>query len=364
MDDNTNSTYNIDNFSLTGDKLKQFQGKYENLVFEGGGIRGIAFGGVIKFFEEHDLIKYVKRIAGSSAGSIVATAIALGYTGEEVIDILNKTDFGTFKDDGWVVVDIYRFFNEYGIYKGDKLLEWVQKLVKDKTQDENFTFNQLYDKYGIELVITGTCLNKGITYYFHHQKWPDMPLALAVRISASIPLVFKAVRLHTKEPEYDDDGNQKLDKDGKPIFIEREDIMVDGGLLNNYPIWVFDGKTIGDDDVDIASMEKSKTLGFKLMSGDEKQDSRLYYYYEKIDGITAFLKAFIDSMTIQIERGHIKSGYWDKTVCINTNNIHTLDFKISKEQEDKLIQAAYDATKNHFYCQHKNIPNKWNCRET
>jgi len=354
-----NTNYDLQKFVLKGDELNNFCGKYENLVFEGGGMRGIAFGGVLKYFEEHDLMKYVKRVAGSSAGAIVAAAVAIGYNGGEVIKILGETNFNEFKDDSWgVVLDAYRFFSQYGIYKGDKFLEWFKSIVKQKTGNENITFRQLYDTYGRELIITGTCLNRAKTYYFHHKKWPDMPVALAVRISMSIPLVFKAIRLHTKEPDLDENGNVRHDEDGNVIMLEREDIMVDGGLLNNYPIWVFDGETLRDINDD--TMQQSKTLGFKLMSSVEKKDNELYHYYEKINNIVDYMKAFIDSMTIQIERGHIRAGYWDKTVSINTGHISTLDFNISPETKDELIKSGYESTKNHFYCQLHDIPNEWN----
>ena len=358
-DTNHSPEYDLKQFSLEGNVLQQFCGKYENLVFEGGGIRGIAFGGVLKFFEEHNLMKYVKRVAGSSAGAIVAAGVAIGYNGEEIIKVLDETNFEDFKDDSWgVVLDAYRFFNQYGIYKGDKFLDWFKALVKAKTGDENTTFKQVYEKYGIELLITGTCLNRASTYYFHHEKWPDMPIALAVRISMSIPLVFKAIKLHTKEPKLTEDGNVEKDKDGNVVMVEKEDVMVDGGLLNNYPIWVFDGNTLGDIDED--TMEQSKTLGFKLMSTNEKEDDILYHYYEPINNIVDYMKAFIDSMTIQIERGHIRAGYWDKTVSISTGHISTLDFNISSDKKDELIKSGYDSTKNHFYCQVHQITNEWN----
>lgn len=353
--------YDLNCFKLEGDALKQFEGRYENLVFEGGGIRGIAFGGVLKFFEDHGLLKGIKRFAGSSAGAIVAAAVAVGYTGSEIISILTGTDFNQFKDDSWgVVLDAYRFLSQYGIYKGDKLFDFFKKLIKDKKGDENFTFKQLYDQTGIELVITGTCLNKASTYYFHYLKWPDMPIALATRISMSIPLVYKAIKINTQSPQYDENGNVILDCDGSPQLITTEDVMVDGGLLNNYPIWVFDGKTLGDNDIDADTMQNSKTLGFKLMSQDEKRDSTLYYYNSPIHNIIDYMRAFVDSMTIQIERGHIRKGYWDKTVSLNTGNIYTLDFSITPEQKEMLVKTAYEATKNHFYCKLNNLPNVLN----
>jgi NTE family protein len=47
--------------------------------FSGGGIRGIAFGGALQFLEEYDLLSQVKNFAGSSAGAVVASGLAIGY---------------------------------------------------------------------------------------------------------------------------------------------------------------------------------------------------------------------------------------------------------------------------------------------
>lgn len=334
---------------------------YENIVFEGGGMKGIAFGGALKCMEDYGLMQKIKRYAGSSAGAIVAALIAVGYTGDEIIKLMSDTDFTQFKDDSWgVVLDVYRFVHNYGIYKGDRFLEWFKGLVKDKTGNENYNFKQLYDDHNKELVLTGTCLNKANTYYFHYKKWPEMPIALAVRISMSIPLVYKAIKLHTKTPKLDDTGTPVYDCHGNMEYIDSEDIMVDGGLLNNYPIWCFDGPEIGDHNVATDDMDSSKTIGFKLMSTNEKKDNQLYYYDSPIGNIVDYVKALIDSMTIQIERGHIRKGYWDKTVCLNTGNVHTLDFNLSEETKKTLIDNAYVATKNHFYCKLRGLPNRMN----
>lgn len=358
IEDCHEKSYDINEVKITSGDVEKFD--YENLVFEGGGIRGIAFGGVIKCLESLNLIKSMKRVAGSSAGAIVAAALAIGYTGEEIIEILDKTNFNSFKDDTrGLIFDIYRFVTQYGIYKGDVFLSWFQSIVKSKTGSTNTTFKEVFERYNIELVITGTCLNRAETYYFHHTTYPDMPIALAVRISMSIPLVFKAVTLKRHEPRVDQEGNQVYDN-GKPVVDEYEDVMVDGGLLNNYPIWVFDGDTIGDDNVSDEKIRSSKTLGFKLMSDSEKKDYRLYHINEKIENLVSYFTSFVNSMTIQIERGHIRSGYWENTVCINTGNVSSMNFDISNNTKEQLIKSGYDSTKNHFYCRLRSIPNKWN----
>ena len=312
--------------SINGDQKEDLKGAFQyfrdnfvNFVFEGGGIRGIAFGGSILYLEEHDLLSQIKKIAGSSAGAIVAAALAVGFTGTEIIKVLHETDFESFKDDSFgVIMDIWRFVSEFGVYKGEKFAEWIGKILKEKTGNADITFKEVYDIYGKELVITGTCLNRYDTTYFHYTTHPDMPLSLAVRISMSIPVFFKAVRMG-------------------------DDVLVDGGLLYNYPIWVFDGDKLGDPDVNDDQINDSKTLGFKLMTDQEKEDYKLFHGEEKIKNLVDYFTCLINSMSIQIERGHIRTGYWDKTVTINTHNVNWLEFSLPLETKEKLIQQGYDA---------------------
>lgn len=318
----------VEDLRLDRERITELASDIIYLVFEGGGIRGIGFGGCMRFMEEYDLLRNVKGMAGSSAGAIVAAGVAVGYTAQEIIDVLSSTDFTTFKDDSWgVVFDIVRLFTQYGIYKGDAFFKWFSGLMEKKTGKADITFKEVFERYGKHLVITGSCLNRAQSYYFHYQdpKYADMPVALAVRISMSIPLFWKAVRLG-------------------------DDVMVDGGVLNNYPIWVFDGKFIGDPDVSDYSMNKTKTLGFKLMTEGEQPDSTLYHVNEKIDGPVDYGKAFLNAMLIQIERGHIREGYWKRTVCVNTHDISSLDFSLSDEKKKLLIHEGYIAAKNHFHC--------------
>ena len=65
-------------------------------VFEGGGVRAIAFAGAVCCFEDHGY-KW-QRIAGTSAGSIVAALLAVGYTGRELKEIIEDVDYRKFMD--------------------------------------------------------------------------------------------------------------------------------------------------------------------------------------------------------------------------------------------------------------------------
>lgn len=70
----------------------------KNLVFEGAGIRGIAYSGAIKVLEEKNLLQNVERVGGTSAGAITALLISLGYSPDEISGLINSTSFKKFND--------------------------------------------------------------------------------------------------------------------------------------------------------------------------------------------------------------------------------------------------------------------------
>ena len=69
-----------------------------NLVFSGGGVKGIAYLGVMQALYKLDFIKNIKNVAGASAGSITALLIALNYSLEEMTNLFNKLNIQVFED--------------------------------------------------------------------------------------------------------------------------------------------------------------------------------------------------------------------------------------------------------------------------
>ena len=59
--------------------------KFCDLVCEGGGIKGIALLGAIYYLNEQGY--EFKKIAGTSAGAIVASLLAVGYKGNELKEL-------------------------------------------------------------------------------------------------------------------------------------------------------------------------------------------------------------------------------------------------------------------------------------
>jgi len=68
----------------------------ENLVFEGGGVKGIAYAGAVQSLKNHNLLDKVKRVAGTSAGASTAMLLSIGCSPEEIKDFVGKTSFSDF----------------------------------------------------------------------------------------------------------------------------------------------------------------------------------------------------------------------------------------------------------------------------
>lgn len=213
----------------------QQNSQYKNIALEGGGVRGIAYAGVVTVLEEKGILKNIEKVAGSSAGAIAGLMISVGYTAAEMDSILMDLAIEKFNDGNWGAIGKYnRVKNRYGIYKGHQFEKWLKQLVFTKTGNEELTFAALHDLHlnnsiYKDLYVTGTNLSKQQLEIFSYEHSPQMSIALAVRISGGIPFYFEPVAL-----------DNSLKRISKKDSLSPINFYVDGGMLCNYPISMFD----------------------------------------------------------------------------------------------------------------------------
>lgn len=211
--------------------LSAGQHTYRNLVMEGGGIKGFAFAGAVQVLDSLGIIKNIQRVGGSSAGAIQAAMLAIGYRPEELIKKLDSIPLKKFND-GRILGGLRRTKKKFGFFKGQKIDDWIRELIVEKTGDADITFLQLHNSKAAknykDLYITGTDLTYRCLRIFCYEDYPDMKIADALRISFSVPLYF--------QPVYIDDTGKVL----KDTSNRKFHLMVDGGLVANYPIKIFD----------------------------------------------------------------------------------------------------------------------------
>ena len=188
---------------------------FQNLVLEGGGVKGIAYAGAFEVLEQQGILGKVGPVAGTSAGAITATLVALRYEPDQIRSLIFNIPFEKFKDGG--STGLFRLFKRFGWFEGDYFLDLMRCLITTQTKKPGTTFKDLKDMGFRDLHVFSTDLSTGKSKEFSAATTPGVEVALAVRMSMSIPLFFASV-------DFEDH------------------LFVDGGVLRNYPIDAFDNR--------------------------------------------------------------------------------------------------------------------------
>jgi len=313
---------------------------FKNLVFEGGGVKGIAYGGALEVLEDMNILKGIVRVGGTSAGAINAALLALGFTFREVSDIIAATNFNDFEDkSGFVVKNMLRVLKKYGWFKGDAFLNWIGDKIKEKTGNENFTFRDLEKAVNDgspgmrSLYLAVTNLSKQKVEIFSYETTPDATIKEAVRMSMSIPLFFRSV-------------------------IRDNDIMADGGLAYNYPIDLFDNIKYMSNEANKGNFPAGKdghvynfeTLGFRLDTKETIEASRQNWSLVpmQISNIKDYSLGILNFLMDYANKVHLRSSDWNRTIFIDTLDVKTTQFDLPKEKIDALIKSGKENTVKYF----------------
>lgn len=301
----------------------------KNLVFEGAGVRGIAYCGAIQEMEAKNLMNKIEKVGGTSSGAIVATMLSLGYTGKDIEQIVSKTKFRKLNDGGFFFIGgITRIKRYFGWYKGRKAEKWLGKIIEAKTGNAEITFEELHQKGFKDLYITGTSLTKQKAIIFSKETFPKMKVRDAVRISMSIPLYF--------EPVF-------IDSSGKIIYHPKHthglDVFVDGGVVENFPIHIFDKES-----------PDMNTIGFRLDHDPQIESDKLKRTLAEMEigSLNDYFKAFYSIVIENLNRQLLTDADWQRTISISDGNVQPRIRKLLKEEIDILINNGRKAVRDRF----------------
>ena len=282
-------------------------------IFGGGAVRGMAYAGSIKALEELNI--NIQTIAGSSVGSIAAGLLAVGYTSDEIKEILMNVKFNIFKDIN------FGFGKELAFSKGNIFLEKIREIIEknfykenyDKEKNKRVTFKDL-DK---DLIIITTDLTNFQCKEFSKHTTPDFEVALAIRISSSFPGLM---------PPFEYEGVE----------------LVDGDLQKSCPFWELSENL---------NKQDSRILEFRLEGTySENTKNPISYLNTVFSCITSIATR---SITKQYEMND-KFDY----ITINTGEVILVDFNISETERENLINIGYEQTMKYFkntLCEKKKI---------
>lgn len=160
--------------------------RIETLVLSGGGMKGVASLGAVVALRRAGSLRHLTTVVGTSAGALVAAALALDRASPKLLDALASRDSAVVPDD----VDLPGLLTTFGLDSGRRLDGWIRELLGGRA----YTFAEVRRLHGVRLVVCATDLTARRAAYFGPDSTPDMDVALALRMSCSVPLYFSAVR--------------------------------------------------------------------------------------------------------------------------------------------------------------------------
>jgi NTE family protein len=347
-------------------------------VFRGGGVKGLGLAGALVGFAEHPT-KPVRRwvnVAGASAGAIIACYLAVGHDADDIATLMTRTKFDRFQDfprPGKVIGGGINLLRRHGLARGEVFRQWFDEQLDHKT----FAAVKTADGRRSRLkLIACDVTNRALLVLpddlpRYRRKGsqtaidPDaFPIADAARMSMSIPYFFEPVVLVRDRVFVTDAGGTDGLQAGAPadrLDVEhanevadhfgvaeaktreltaaetkqQESVIVDGGTLSNFPVWLFD--------VDVPAEKLVRpTFGFTLTGGR---------------GVGAGLNAAVRRLPWAARFGvdifHTSQEAWDtrfvshstrvRTVAVDAGDIATTQFNLSEADQQMLLQHGRDA---------------------
>ena len=299
-----------------------------DLVLEGGGVKGIGLVGAYSALSEADYT--IHRVAGTSAGAIVGSLIAAGMPPDALQQVMRSVDYGRFEDEGFLdhlglVGKGASILFEKGIYEGRFLTEWLEGLLRDlgvrtfgdlRIDDPG---SSLPPERAYRLVVMTSDVTRGelVRLPWDYPKYgldPDeQPIAHAVRASMSIPFFYEPVRFAGRGPN------------AKPLTS----YMVDGGMLSNFPIEVFD-RTDG-------KAPRWPTFGIKLSAKRHAPELQKF----DVKGAFGLARAMVGTMTNFHDQMHIDDpSVVARTMFVDTGHVRATDFGIDETTQDMLFKKG------------------------
>ncbi|WP_102263557.1 patatin-like phospholipase family protein [Mesobacillus jeotgali] len=277
---------------------------YIDGVFSGGGIKGLALVGACAAIEERGF--RFKRVAGTSAGSLIAGLIAAGYTSTEMANLLDELDLKKFLDSRKTVFPsaLTKWLFVYwrlGLYKGDELECWIAEVLAARGLR---TFGDLAPD-ALRIIASDLTNGRLLILPDDLPKYGvdprNFPVARAIRMSCSLPFFFEPVKLR--------------DRVGS-------NIVVDGGVLSNFPMWLFDKDNV---------KKVRPVLGVKLSQNLIQQPTN------NIKNALQMFEALFETMKDAHDSRYISRKHEKNIIFIPMEGNLTTEFQLSDEKKLELI---------------------------
>lgn len=320
---------------------------FKNLVFKGGGVKAFAYNGALEVFENHGILSNIQRVAGTSAGSMMAMLISFKLPLQETIKLMAtldytkitpiKTDVASLAESGALkaITDLGEQFkgsigalsrlqNKFGLFPSYYLREWLEEIIAAQCNGNGRATFADFEKHGFrELHVAVTNISTHTIMDFCATSTPHVAVADACIASSTIPFFFDA---------------QQFDGDS----FGQGEYLVDGGVIANYPIQIFDGSAYKEGNQNYAHGVNWETLGCRLYTPRDCSEE-----LDPITDLISYIKNLIATLSV-IEEQSFMYNLVDKQRTISISNccVEAVDFQVKPgtPKYDELVKAGKAAT--------------------
>jgi NTE family protein len=215
---------------------------------------------------------------------------------------------------------IVSILKDRGIYEGEAFLEWMSGLLEKKgvrTFGDLVRRPQTEPRYRYKLQVMVSDLTEQRLLVLPKDAHrlgiedPDeLSVALAVRMSMSIPVFFEPVSF----------TNPKTGC---------EHLIVDGGMLSNFPLWLFD-----------AEEPLWPTIGVKFIEEDPRAPLAPLGSSGGLFKVIDYARSLVETMMEAHDRFYLEESDFDRTITIDALGVGTTDFDLTRERAVQLYDSG------------------------
>jgi NTE family protein len=325
---------------------------FRNLVFQGGGIKGFAYHGVIPALEEAGILPQIERVGGTSVGAMMATILSFRLSAAESVALCCTLDYSKVpglktavrlparlvntslaKDVAQNVDAFNRLLRHYGWYDTNYAYTWLQETVAAYAGDGRATFADFQAKGFRDLHIVATNLSRRRPETFSAETTPETAVADALLLSQSLPLFFAA-------PQFDGQT------------LGQGDYYCDGGILSTYPIHLFDTPQYAADNPYYQNGINWETVGCRFYTPPECAETNHRPITNLPTYIANLFEATLEAQTVAHEQRLVDR---QRTVDVSNCGIAATDFTVQPKPEDEIYQklvTAGETAVRHYLAQY------------
>jgi len=274
----------------------------DTLILSGGGPSGIAYFGILDSLFKNGIIKEdlegIKEILTTSIGILASFCLLIGLNmdiGKEIVfgyDIAKILDLETINIDDILV--------DFGLFKTDGIANIFRSILKNLKEVEDMTLKELFDISKIKLTVKVFNATQKQLEYISYETDPELSIIKLAEMTGAIPFFFKPVKY-------------------------KDYLYVDGGLRGHFPI---------------EECESDNYLGIFIKGGCAPSNT-----------ITDLFPVLEFTYSLMINQDQVVYDIQNKKEnprVIYVEVGHGLNFEMSIEEKEKIIQLGFTKTEEHI----------------